>query len=200
MANRYRYGKRLYSIWVGMRSRCRNPNVTSYERYGGRGITVCDEWQDYENFAQWALSNGYTDEMTIERKDVNGNYCPENCSWIAKGDQARNRRSNCKVTINGVTKTGAEWARENGMGKHTVLARIRNGMDPEEAIKTKSKAEKRLFRGEMLSINGIARKYGVHAATIKSRLARGMTLEEAVFTPLDRTKQRGNKREGRDTE
>ena len=132
--NRYRYGKHLYCSWVQMRSRCRNPKHDAYPRYGGRGITVCDEWEDYEAFAQWALSNGFEDGLTIERIDVNGNYCPDNCTWISRGDQARNRRNNVKIEYNGQIKTGAEWAREIGRGKQCVLRRLRKGMSIEEAL------------------------------------------------------------------
>lgn len=136
MEQRYRYGKRLYRIWTGMRSRCRNSKAQVYERYGGRGIKVCDEWQDYETFAQWALHNGYEDTLTIERKDVNGNYCPENCTWITRGEQAKNRRNNINIEVGGKTKTGAEWARELGMNKSAVLRRLKKGMSPEEAVST----------------------------------------------------------------
>ncbi len=134
MENRYRYGKRLYRIWTGMRARCRTKTHHAYDRYGGRGITVCPEWEDYETFAQWALANGYAEDLTIERVDVNGNYCPENCTWITREDQARNRRSNINIEVGGVVKTGAEWAKELGMGKQTVLRRLRKGMTPEEAV------------------------------------------------------------------
>ena len=74
MENRFRYGKRLYQIWVEMRRRCRAENRPAYANYGGRGIAVCAEWQDYERFAQWALHNGYSDDLTIERKNVNAGY------------------------------------------------------------------------------------------------------------------------------
>lgn len=134
MENRYRYGKRLYGIWVGIRARCYRKTHHAYSRYGGRGITVCDEWHTYEPFARWALSHGYSDDLTIERKNVDGSYCPENCTWITRGAQARNRRNNVKIEFDGVAKTGAEWSRELGLNKYAVLRRIRNGMPLEEAI------------------------------------------------------------------
>lgn len=85
-------GTRLYSIWKGMRARCNNPNHTRYNDYGGRGIRICAEWDDFAAFRDWALANGYRDDLTLDRKENDGNYCPENCRWATYLEQRHNRR------------------------------------------------------------------------------------------------------------
>ena len=83
---------RLYSIWSGIKKRILNKNDCEYHNYGGRGITICDDWLKYENFKNWAIPNGYKDDLSIERIDFNKNYCPKNCCWIPMSEQGLNRR------------------------------------------------------------------------------------------------------------
>lgn len=126
-----RVGKRsrLYSLWVPMIQQCENKNTTNYMNYGGRGISVCPEWHNYMVFKEWALSNGYADNLSVDRIDVNGNYCPENCRWTTMKEQNNNKRNNLFITINGETKTAAEWADKNGIPRTAVYARLERGMD-----------------------------------------------------------------------
>lgn len=126
---------RLYHIWEGMKSRCLNRAERSYKDYGGRGITVCEEWaQSFGAFRDWALANGYRDDLTIDRIDNDGNYCPENCHWATKKEQGNNRRSNRKITHNGETHTLTQWAELIGIKRETLSQRLRNGWSVERAL------------------------------------------------------------------
>ena len=115
---------KLYSVWVNMRNRCFNSNNKSFVYYGGRGISVCDEWNEFLNFEKWAIQNGFEENLTLDRIDVNGNYEPENCRWISQKEQMRNTRANHLLTYNGYTKTMADWAEITGIPYSTLKQRI----------------------------------------------------------------------------
>ena len=115
---------RLYHIWMNMRKRCYDKNYDSYYLYGGRGIKVCEEWKSSNAFIEWALNNGYTDTLTLERIDVNGNYEPSNCKWATMKEQGNNRRNNHFLTYNGITKTISQWSEIVGIKRTTLYARI----------------------------------------------------------------------------
>lgn len=126
---------RLYRIWTGMRTRCRNPHNHSYELYGGRGIKVCEEWDIYTVFRDWALSNGYSDNLSIDRIDVDGDYSPDNCRWATQSEQMRNIRKNHKIVFEGEEKTMAEWAEVTGISYDVLKNRINKyGFSPYEAL------------------------------------------------------------------
>lgn len=124
---RLRSQERLYTIWFGMKARCYNPNDMNYENYGKRGIKICSEWlQDYSLFRTWAYENGYNDKLTIDRIDVNGDYCPENCRWATWVEQCNNKRQNLKITYHGETHTATEWSRITGIKAQKIMYRYRH--------------------------------------------------------------------------
>lgn len=125
---------RLYTVWTNMKSRVRNPNDPAYSDYGGRGIQICEEWMDFQKFKRWAIESGYNDSLTIDRVDVNGDYCPENCRWTTRTVQNNNTRRNHTLTVNGRTMTVAEWAKETGVSRLTLHQRIKNGWSDEDVI------------------------------------------------------------------
>lgn len=108
---------RLYRIWTGIRNRCNNPNNHSYPAYGGRGIRICKEWDDYLTFKNWAISHGYHDSLSIDRIDNDGNYEPNNCRWVTQREQMRNMRNNHNITINGITMCVMDWCKQLGILK-----------------------------------------------------------------------------------
>lgn len=131
---------RLYSIWCAMRERCKNPNNKRFERYGGRGITVCEEWNnDFAAFRDWALGNGYAEGLTIDRIDNDGRYEPNNCRWVDRKTQNRNYSRNHFVTYLGRTQCVADWADEFGINRTTVLFRLKTGKPLEEVFDTRDR-------------------------------------------------------------
>ena len=119
-----------------MKKRCNNSNSFAYKRYGGRGITVCSEWNEsFESFKSWALENGYAQELTLDRIDVNGNYEPHNCRWITYKEQNNNRANNIFITMNDKTQSLAQWCEELHLNYSTIYARIKTlHYDPVEAL------------------------------------------------------------------
>lgn len=147
----------MYHVWYKMKRRCENPDDSSYFRYGSRGIAVCDEWQNYEAFVDWALANGYDanapkGECTIERIDVNGDCEPTNCRWANTKEQANNRRNNRTLTYKGKTLTIAQWAEETGLRHAVILNRINQGWDVEMALTTPVTKGNRWLEGRFIGI------------------------------------------------
>ena len=114
------YKQPWYGSYRSMLYRCENPYSANYKNYGGRGISVCKEWHDPKIFGKWATEHGYKKGLSIERIDVNGDYCPDNCRWATKKEQANNRRDSTLVTIDGMTKTLAQWADFAGLSHSTM--------------------------------------------------------------------------------
>ena len=126
---------RLYNIWIDIKKRCNNKNRKNYRYYGGRGITVCEEWNNsYKCFRDWAMNNGYTDELTIDRIDVDGNYEPVNCRWVTMKIQNNNTRKNKYITYKNKTYTLSEWSDITGINYGTLADRIYNNWSIEDAL------------------------------------------------------------------
>lgn len=136
---------RLYGIWKGMKCRCYTKTCGEYKRYGAKGIKVCDEWRyDFMAFYRWAVNNGYSDNLSLDRIDYTGMYEPCNCRWATNIQQANNRSDNVRLTLNGETHTISEWSRKIGIGKGTLQHRKYIGMSDKEILTTpvrKSKTE-----------------------------------------------------------
>lgn len=162
----------LHDIWCGINKRCRH-----HPRYAGRGISACDEWSLYENFRDWALANGYKPGLTIERIDVNGNYCPENCKWIPLAEQARNRTTTRWVDYDGRKMSLAEAAELAGLPYKEVHLRIKSGWSEYDALHTPIQSPKSELRK-------ICDERGLNYHTVYSRVHMyGWTVEDAVSTP-----------------
>lgn len=132
---------RIYRVWSSMMDRCFNPNSKERRLYGGRGITVCEEWRDFRNFCKWAYETGYQEDAaygkcTIDRIDVNGNYEPSNCRWVDLKAQSRNTRCNVVVDYQGEKHCLSEWAEIKGISYNRLHQRIKSGWTFEQAIET----------------------------------------------------------------
>jgi hypothetical protein len=136
--SRYKHhltGTRIYRIYSGMKSRCYNKNNHAYSWYGGRGIYVCKEWlSDPFCFYEWAISNGYGKNLSIDRVDNNREYSPSNCKWSTEKEQGENRRSNRYITINGETKLSLEWSKIFGINQSAICKRMNRGWDEVSAV------------------------------------------------------------------
>ena len=179
----YRHGlssTRLYKIFYGMKHRCYNTSNKHYKHYGGRGIKVCDEWlNDFTIFHDWAIANGYKDDLTIDRIDVNGDYEPSNCKWSTQEEQASNKRNSIRANEVSV----ARLAKDLGVVAPDVAAqRVSRGWNVSDAIKTpkKNPSEKSKCRimithnGEVHSIPDWSKLTGIKEATIRTRYFRGL--------------------------
>ena len=140
-------GTRLHRIWSGMKIRCYDTNHKDYKDYGAKGVVMCSEWlgdNGFQNFHDWAYANGYADNLSIDRIDVNGNYEPSNCRWVDSIQQANNKRNNHYVEDNGETLTIAQLARKHKVSSQYLYKLVNKGVSISEAIERAN----RLSRGK----------------------------------------------------
>jgi hypothetical protein len=143
---------KLYNVWNAMRARCENPNVEAYVNYGGRGIVVCDRWKEFANFHK--DMGEPKPGQTLERVDNNGPYCPENCEWVSRSVQGRNKRSNLIITIDGESHPLVYWAEKFGIRYATAHQRItKYGWPPDIAVSAPlTKSRSGIAKGERLNM------------------------------------------------
>jgi len=127
-------GTRLFNIWVNMRQRCMNPKSSSHKSYYDKGITICDEWMNFDNFKNWSFANGYREDLSIDRIDSNKCYCPENCRWADIVTQNNNTSRIHFLIYKGVKKSVRQWAIFTGINYHTLMSRLNSGWSIEDAI------------------------------------------------------------------
>ena len=188
---------RLNNIYDNMKRRCYNPKSDVYKYYGGRGIKICDEWNNREKarlqngtcskgwlvFKKWALENGYQDNLTIDRIDPNGNYEPSNCRWVTMKVQSNNLRNNVRLTYKGRTQTIHEWCDELNLNYDCIRDRIcRKGWGVTEAFETKENINCHYltYNGKTQTIREWAKEIGIKENTLVYRLKYGWTVERAL--------------------
>jgi hypothetical protein len=188
---------RIYKIWQGMQTRCYNSKHMFYYDYGGRGITICDEWKnDVVVFYNWAITNGYQDDLSIDRKDNNGNYEPDNCQWVSYKEQTNNTSRNHFVTYNNKTQTVKQWSEELGINYYTLIHRLYDDWSVEKAF-TKSTLirnnTKYTFNNKTQTLTEWSEELGIARWVIDNRIRSGWPIEKVFTTPVEKRKPRKNK-------
>ena len=176
-------GTRIYVIWRNMRQRCNNPKSPYYKYYGGRGISICNEWDDFSVFEDWSLSNGYADNLTIDRINVDGNYEPSNCRWVGIKEQAANKQNTRRIG----GKTIKDISRESGACYETLLKRQNGGWKDEDITKVpigkamnKKEVIKVMYDGEYYNVHELSEKTGVPVITLYRKIRNGLSGKELV--------------------
>lgn len=188
---------RLNNIYDNMKRRCYNPKSDVYKYYGGRGIKICDEWNNREKarlqngtcskgwlaFKKWALENGYTEKLSIDRIDVNKGYSPENCRWITHKEQCNNTRRNRLITYKGKTQNLMQWCEELNLSYRIVVQRICTyHWDIEKAFETNKNPNTRMltYNGKTQTLTEWGKELGIKEATLSWRLKAGWTIEKSL--------------------
>ena len=168
---------RLHAVWTNMIQRCTNPKNGKYKNYGARGICVCNEWRMFENFYHWAIENGYDEnaefgKCTIDRINVNGNYCPENCRWVDNKTQMKNMTNNHWIEYNGEKHTLSEWEKLLGDRGKLFKSRIQKGWTVENAITAPYNAVRNRYKiicegNKFYTVGECAEYYNVNPQTMR---------------------------------
>ena len=189
MSKRENHGMKhtkLYYRWARMKTRCLNKNVSSYKYYGGRGITVCDEWcNSFMAFYTWAMANGYRNDLDLDRRDNNKGYSPSNCRFVTRTVNNNNKRSPSHkgVTINGETRTLAEWSEISGISEGTLYHRVHCNLNTDILGPTKKNVEHGItINGETKTLTEWSEISGISKITLYSRL--NYSLNTDVFRPV----------------
>lgn len=179
--------KRLRKIYENMKQRCYYPKDKAYKYYGGKGIIIYDEWlNDKKKFYEWALNNGYQENLTIDRKDVNGNYEPDNCRWITIQEQQSNRSNNVFVEIEGERKTASQWSKESGISINVLNGRIRNGID--DIFNFKNTYLSVEINGKIKTLKELSNESGIPYYLIIDRYHAGWNPENLLDDPKNEIK------------
>lgn len=186
---------KLYAVWLNMRNRCYNENVRAYARYGARGITVCDEWKDeFIPFMRWALSHGWNESLQIDRIDNNGQYCPDNCRFVTRSENVRNREVSEKITFNGETHHIVEWAKILGVSVTALHNRRVRGWSKDKifTVPVKKAEEERLitYKGETMNMQQWDKRFNLPRGTVRNRTRLGWRFEDIVSRPMRKDRRR----------
>lgn len=170
-----------------MKSRCFNKNNPDYKDYGGRGITVCSEWLIFDSFCKWALENGYQEDLTIDRIDVNGNYEPSNCRWASIIEQANNKRRNHFIEYKGEKLTISQWSRKLNISPAVIQARLKNNLPIDKVLCPKVRTFQKMitYKNKTLNIREWSKITGLSEQTIGRRLKKGWDLEDVFTLSID---------------
>lgn len=179
---------KIYKCWQAIKVRCYNKNCECYNNYGGRGISMCDEWRnDFMAFYNWAIENGYKETLTIDRIDVNGIYEPKNCRWITLSEQNSNKTNNFIVRYKGEDYIINNLAKKLNVDRNTLRRRIEKGINES---KWGEKADRNkicvVYKGEKFVLKELAKIKNINFQTLKNRLYAGWSIEKAIETPVNK--------------
>lgn len=172
---------RLFRAWTGMKTRCTNPMARSWPHYGGRGIRLCKEWSEsFEAFRDWSLSYGYSDNLSIDRIDVDGHYTPENCRWATPEQQANNK------TVGRLPdgRRVSDVARQNGIKMTTVRMRVSKGVPIDVACEAPTLVNSLPLLSDGRTVREAAAANGIKYGTAQARIAKGWSADRACTEPL----------------